>query len=300
MTASVGALLALGAEQLKEAGIADSRWDSEVLLMHAMGIQRARLYAHMDDAVASDIQGIFLDMIQRRATCMPVQYITGHQEFMGMEFYVAPGVLIPRPETEHVVETALSLAKDQPVLQLVDLGIGSGAIAISIARYHPGAKIYGVDISADALTIAHKNIHRYQLEGRITTVHGDLWEALTCSGMNGRVDGIVSNPPYIADKEMDMLEQQVKDYEPLTALSGGADGLDFYRRILDGLDRFLAPQGWIVLEVGAGQGVAVKHLMDQTGILEPAQVVHDYMGWERVLWSRRKQPMSHLQDEGYA
>ncbi|HHY36301.1 MAG TPA: peptide chain release factor N(5)-glutamine methyltransferase, partial [Firmicutes bacterium] len=261
--------LRAGTGFLKASRLADNpRLDAEVLLRYLLGISRTELYRDLDEDLPALVLSRYRELLARRAAGEPLQYLTGEREFMGLDFRVTPAVLIPRPETEIVVETALELArqelspaKDKP-LTLVDLGTGSGAIAVSLARFLPGARVYGVDISGAALAVAWENARRHGVADRITLCCGDFLTPLAAVGLFSRVDLLVSNPPYIPRGDLDNLPREVRVFEPRRALDGGEDGLEFYRRLAAGAPAFLRPGGWLVLEVGQGQAAAVRGLLE--------------------------------------
>src|SRR4051794_37752635 len=203
--------------------------DAELLLHHTLQIPRVTLIAHPDDELSETQRAAYDTCIARRLCHEPVQYIVGQQEFYGLSLKVTPAVLIPRPETEHLVEAVLKLLPANKPLKIVDIGTGSGAIAIALAAHLPQAAITAIDISPEALGVAATNARKYDLADRITFLQSDLLSALDSEA--GSFDAIVSNPPYVAETDRPSLHPQVRDFEPATALYAGATGLDVYRRL---------------------------------------------------------------------
>jgi len=279
--ASLGRTLTDAAAILAAAGIDTPRFDAELLLAAAAGADRASLYSggvKLDDAARERLA----EMIELRARRMPLAYIVGRREFFSLDIDVAPGVLIPRPETETLVAAALSLMRDRPGPRVLDLGCGSGAIVIALAVNAPQARYVASDLSEDALEIAAHNAARHGVAGRIEFRHADLFAPLDGAGEFGRFDLIVSNPPYIADAELAGLAPEIRDFEPRVALAGGADGLDFYRRLARALNAHLAPGGTAMVEVGAGQARQVAAMFSAAGLTE-IETERDLAGVERVV-----------------
>ena len=223
-------------------------------------------------------------MVARRAAREPLAYIVGRREFYSLELAVRPGVLVPRPETETLVEAALDFLRRRPQAAVLDLATGSGAIAIAIAMHAPGARMVASDVSKVSLEVAAENARRHGCADRIALRTGDCWAALEES--RAPFDLIVSNPPYVSDQELRTLAPEVRDFEPRVALAGGRDGLEFYRRIAGGLPRWLAGGGEVMLEVGAGQAEAVETMMRGAGCA-PRSRVRDLAGVERVVRAQR-------------
>lgn len=299
---SILELLNKAAAYLAERGIENARLDAEVLLSHVLGMERIQLYVNFDRPLEPTEVDRFRQAVARRAKRVPVAYITGCKEFYSLELAVSPAVLIPRPETEVLVERTLrELERFSPdsTLILVELGTGSGAISIALAynfvheqkrgRY-PGRNragrssysfhIYANDISREALQVAASNARRWGVDGYITWREGDLYRALP-SELKGQVDAIVSNPPYIPSGAMLGLAPEIRLYEPALALDGGPDGLHFHRRILSQGRDFLRFGGFVALEIGHGQGNDVMNLARQYGYTA-AEIQRDYANKERV------------------
>jgi release factor glutamine methyltransferase len=263
-TTTIARSLREAAESLRDAGIADARRDAATLLAATIGRDRAFLIAHSDDALVPSQLSLFRQRINLRATGEPLQYITGHQEFFGLDFEVTPAVLIPRPETELLVETALELLRDTDAPRaaplLCDVGTGSGCIPLALLHERRDARAVAIDISADALRVAARNAARHALTDRLTLVASDCFAALdpaTC-----RFDLIASNPPYVAESDLAGLQREVREHEPRVALTPGGDGLSVIRRLVADSPRFLKPGGHLIFEIGFNQHEAVRQLID--------------------------------------
>jgi release factor glutamine methyltransferase len=253
--------------------------DAELLLLHTIGKDRAWLLTYPDATLDVTALKQYEEKIARRAKHEPIQYIIGEQEFYGLAFRVTPAVLIPRPETEHLVETALGrLPHDRP-LRIADIGTGSGAIAVAIACHLPQACIAALDISPAALSIARENAIRHNVADRIDFRESDMLNAV----QGERFDAIVSNPPYVSTNEE--LEPQVSDYEPATALYAGESGLDIYRRLIPQAHAALKPGGWLMMEIGQGQHHAIADLLE--GWID-VSFINDLQGIRRVAIARRE------------
>ena len=237
---------------------ADAHRDAAFLLLHTLGISRAELLANPDNVVSSDQLTCFERLVARRMTHEPVQYITGEQEFFGLPLRVTPAVLIPRPETEHLVEAVLAELDCSATLSIVDIGTGSGAIAITLADRLPSARIIATDISPAALELAAENAVRNRVAERIRFVESDLLGAIAS---DAPFDLIVSNPPYVAFADGIDLHPQVRDFEPATALFATGNGLDIYRRLIPQADASLKVNGLLAVEIGQGQHTAVAELL---------------------------------------
>ena len=261
---------------LDKAQIADAAVDSGLLLEFAAGMDRNGLLLHGRDEVPSDKAGEYLKLIDLRASHVPLQHITGHQEFMGLDFLVNGNVLVPRQDTECLVEEAMLFVEDG--MKVLDVCTGSGCIIISLARYKNGLEAAGCDISPEALQVAKENAAGNRVD--VELILSDLYEEI-----NDKYDVIVSNPPYIRSDMIDDLMEEVRDHDPRIALDGGGDGLDFYRRLLDGVNDHLIPGGMILFEIGYDQGEAVSILMKEHG-LKDVTVVKDLGGNDRVVRGR--------------
>jgi release factor glutamine methyltransferase len=259
-------------------GVENPRLDAEVLLSHILRKERLYLYVHFDQPLEEAELSAFRSAVKQRAARLPVAYITGIKEFMGLEFEVTPSVLIPRPDTEILVEAALSrlTTVDNPCI--LDLGTGSGAIGISLLANLPTAKGVTVDISAEALVVAKGNAARHLVSERLTFCQGDLF-----SPVKGQMfTAIVSNPPYIPEADIAGLTPEVQQ-EPNLALAGGKDGLDFYRRIILEGRKYLKDSGFIAVEVGIGQAQLVAKMAEEAGCFKVSDIIKDYGGIDRVV-----------------
>jgi release factor glutamine methyltransferase len=237
---------------------ADAQRDATLLMLHILRVSRAELLANPDRALTPEQRSRFDRVISCRLTHEPIQYITGNQEFYGLSFCVTPAVLIPRPETEHLVEAVLAeLSRDTP-LNIVDIGTGSGAIAVALAHHLPNALVTATDISPTALEVATENAARNHLAHRIRFIESDLLESLAC---DAPFDAIVSNPPYVAFADGKDLHPQVRDFEPATALFATGNGLDIYRCLIPQAKAALKPGGLLALEIGHRQHKALAGLL---------------------------------------
>lgn len=274
--------LRLGAGALRLSGIADAELEAELLLRHALGLSRAHLFVRLHDPLPPAEENRYKDLLARRRAHVPAAYLTGCRDFYGLDFAVGPGVLIPRPETEHVVEEALRLGRDllrqQDRVTLVDVGTGSGAIALAIARHLPTLRILATDISPGALAQADFNAKRLRLAGRVSFLCGDLLDPL-----HEPVDLITANLPYIPSEVIGTLQPEVRDHEPRLALDGGPDGLRAIARLLSRATHHLRDgRGAIILEIGHDQAAALRCL---TAELLPGcdvRLLSDLAGIERV------------------
>ncbi len=286
-----------GAEFLRRAGIATARLDAEVLLRDVLGMEQTDFYLSMDEAVDPMAEREFQKRLLRRAGREPVAYITGHKEFWSLDFVVTPAVLIPRPETELLVELALKLSTPNAGTsrrKILDLGAGSGAIAVSLAKELPLSRISAVDISAAAIEIARLNSRRQGVEERMEFFCGDLFEPV--AEEREGFDLIVANPPYIRSGDLAGLAPEIREWEPTTALDGGADGLLYYRRIIPAAWEYLKGGGSILLELGDGMGQSVARLFADAGGFEPGQVYRDYAGKERVIAAAKLLPAASTRE----
>lgn len=268
--------------------IESPRLNIELLLAHLLKKKRLELYLEFERELDEATLEKLRQMVKRRGAGEPLQYITGMTEFCGLEFMVDKRVLIPRPETELLVETVLerlkTLGDRKEPLKLVDVGTGSGCIAVTLAKKLPAAEIFAVDASAEALEVARANALRHKVEKNVGFSQSDLLEALTDSF---QADVIVSNPPYVAVGEWAKLSKEVRDFEPVRAFAAGEDGLEVIRRLVMNAKRVLSPSGFVALELGAGQHAAVEQLFVHDGYTV-TKVVKDLQGHERVIVAQPK------------
>jgi release factor glutamine methyltransferase len=311
----VRSALKLGIAQLRAANISSQTLAAELLLLHATGRSRTSLYSHPEDPLTEIESQNYFSLIERRIAGVPVQHLTGKQEFWGLEFEVTPDVLIPRPETEHVIEVALDRLALRDIhakqsqnmsgkgLLIADIGTGSGCIAVALAKELPAAKLYALDISPAALAVAQRNATRLGFSNHITFVESDLLAAISVSGAQQRsgsyddrapvtspqsplFDLIASNPPYIARREAETLAREVRDHEPPIALFGGEEGYEFYAGLIAQSAAHLKPGGIVVLELGHDSLPAVRPLLD-TPQWTNVGLANDLAGIPRVMAAER-------------
>ena len=278
-------LILWSADYLRGKGIDSGRLDAEHLLAHVLEMGRLQLYLDFERPLTLAELDTFRPLLRRRAGREPLQYILGHQPFRELDLAVEPGVLIPRPETELLVREILSWAASEELEAsvILDLGTGSGAIALSLAHEGRDTRVVAVDVSEAALEVARRNRDSTGLTGKVELRRGSLFEPL---GEHERFDVIASNPPYVAEVDEAGLEPEVRDWEPREALFGGVDGLDVLRRIVTGARDHLRARGLLALEVGAGQAVDVADLLRDAGGYEDVRVVRDYSGRQRFVFAR--------------
>lgn len=327
---TVLALIKKSAAFFEEKGIDESRRSAECLLAHALGQKRLQLFLRFDQPVAEDELARFRDLVRRRLKNEPVQYLVGNTEFYGLEFIVSPAVLIPRPETEHLVEAVIdrcregkmcseekmsreenvsregNMSDDEAIprqgqlpvnARILDIGTGSGIIAVTLAAQLSEVRVTAIDISEAALEIARENAVRNNVADRCAILQQDIMAVeLDATGGSDTFDGavpfggpfdiVVSNPPYIAQHEISTLQPEIREYEPVEALTDGGDGLGFYRRITALLPRLLVPGGLLAVEIGFGQSADVTTIFNNAGLTR-IEVIKDYSGIERVMLAWR-------------
>ncbi|MHB1458377.1 MAG: peptide chain release factor N(5)-glutamine methyltransferase [Armatimonadota bacterium] len=271
-------LLQFALEKLSFAGIDAPLFEARILLCTVSGLSQTDLIAHPKDILNDEVSARYIDWIERRASHIPLAYIIGEKEFYGFPFHVTPDVLIPRPETELLVEYAINFLKDRNKPVAVDLGTGSGVIAVSILRHVPDCFMYAVDISDDALRITARNVDKAGVGDRIQLLHGDMLEPM----FEMECDIIVSNPPYIPSGVISSLEPEVRVHEPVSALDGGSDGLDFYRMIIKSAPRYLKLHGSLAVEIGINQSEIVAELFEEYGFYD-ITARKDYAGIDRII-----------------
>jgi release factor glutamine methyltransferase len=279
-------LILWSADYLADKGVESPRLDAEHLLAHVVGVARLGLYLQFDRPLTSEELDGFRPLLRRRAQREPLQYIVGRQPFRELDLEVTPAVLIPRPETEVLVDVILEWAakRDGEPMTAVDIGTGSGAIALSLAFEGAFASVLATDVDEEALRVACRNRDAAGLTGRVELRHGPLFEPLR---LGERFDVIVSNPPYVAESEAETLQPEVADWEPRGALFGGEDGLDVLRELVRGGRDALKPGGMLVLEVGAGQADTVARMMEDADGYDDVRVRRDYAGKQRIVCGRR-------------
>lgn len=278
--ATIEELLLFGREQLEKSGNEYAKYERKVLLEEVLGCDYMHMLLNGQLQVEPEKEQRYRELIEQRCSRYPLQYMLGVAHFMDYTFFVNEDVLIPRNDTEILVETADALLKEQLLengsVRVLDLCCGSGCIGISLKLYHEEIRLVLADVSEAALETAEKNLAKYNVEAE--AVCGNLFEPFT-----GKADLIVSNPPYIETKVIDTLMPEVKDYEPILALDGGRDGLDFYRRIVEQAPDYLEENGWLMFEIGESQGQAVANLMEDRGFSQ-IQIKKDYTGLDRVVY----------------
>ncbi len=263
------------------------RLDASVILAHVLGRESWYLAAHDDEALPEKVKNEYFSLIDLRLSGVPVQYLTGHKEFMSLDFFVDRSVLIPRADTEILVEEVLGYISTQyrgRTVYIADVGTGSGCIAISLAKYAPNAEVTAMDISDEALRVAIKNAHSIGVSDRIRFIRSDLFSSLS----NEHFDIIVSNPPYIPSQQIRSLQAEVRQQEPSLALDGGEDGLDYYRRLIHDACVFLKPGGLLGLEIGYEQAEHVREIADRSECYSGFRVTKDLAGRDRVVTISRK------------
>lgn len=252
--------------------------NAELLLMFILGCDRAYLYGHPERELTEDELQRYEGALAQRSTGVPAQYLTGHQEFWGLDLIVGPAVLIPRPETEHVIETVLACVEQVSSpdrVKIVDVGTGSGCIALALAKELPRAEIHATDISAAALELARANAARHQLTNRIHFHKTDLLDGIERSAF----DLVVSNPPYVGDAEEDQVQLEVRKFEPRIAVFAGATGMEVIKRLVPQAQDVLKPRGWLVMEIS---GTIVDYVREELNGWEEIQITNDLQGIPRV------------------
>jgi release factor glutamine methyltransferase len=288
---TIGELLKVSADYLKQKGIDSPRLSAEILLAHQLHLTRVKLYLQYDQPLTEqEVEG-YRALIRRRLSREPIQYITGTQEFWSMEFIVNPSVLIPRPETEVLVEQAVSLSKENPNLleegvNLLDLGTGCGALAVALAREFEKALIWATDLSEEPLQVARRNAEKHGVRDRLEFRAGDWFAPF--SGKASRFEMILSNPPYIPTEAFEALAPEVRDHEPRSALDGRAQGMVDITRILKEAATYLVPGGWILMEMDPEQIPKAIQVIEETGQFSEHRRVQDYSRRYRVVLARKK------------
>lgn len=278
---TIGQEMGIAMANLAQAGVDTPQLDAEVLMAHVVGERRVYVITHPDKALSEDELCRYRESVARRARREPLAYITGEREFWALSFEVTPGVLVPRPETETLIEAALSTLRERENPLVADIGAGSGIVAITLAYELPDAVVYATDISPAALYVTRKNSVRHQVELRVDVLEGDLLDPLP-DEVRGKLDAVVSNPPYIPSDEIDRLQPEITEFEPRGALDGGVDGMDYHRRILKASKEWLKPGGWVYMEIGIGQGEAVSSYAKELGY-KNTHITNDLAGIDRVV-----------------
>jgi release factor glutamine methyltransferase len=276
-------LLNWTSEYLSSKGIESPRFSAELLLSQVLALKRIELYTQFHKQVPRQQLDNLHDLVKRAGLHEPVAYLTGKTEFYSLELDITSDCLIPRPETELLVQRAIEFLRTRSGVQYIcDLCTGSGCIAVAIAKNFPDGRITATDISASALEVAARNIEKHRLTEHVRLLCGDLFEPVIQQLDVNLFDLIVCNPPYVSTAEYEKLEKNVKDYEPEFALLAGEDGLDIYRRIIEKVDKFLKPGAALMLEIGYAQGLAVKDMLEQTGAFAKITIEKDYHNNDRI------------------
>lgn len=278
-------LLQQATKYLANAHLETAKTDAEILLGHLIGIERINLYLNDKIRLSEDKLNQYWQLLERRALHEPLSYILGKKEFMDWEFMVTPAVLIPREETEILVEEIINLGKRKPFSIIVDIGTGSGIIAISLTLTL-NAKVYAIDISNSALEVAKANVAKLAVENKVTFLKGNLFNPLKRFNLNKKVDFIISNPPYISSSQFQSLPLDVR-FEPKIALDGGKEGLNFYDKIINGSLDYLKEGGYLALEMGYDQAEVIKDKILQTKRFDEIKIIKDYQGIKRVILAKR-------------
>ncbi len=284
---TISGALDWGARLLREKGIESPRLNAELLLRKVLEIDQVQVYLYSDRILTQRQFTSYRSLINKRIKGEPVQYILGSREFWSLDLKITPEVLIPRPETELLVEETLKIFRDDTTLSLrfMEVGTGSGAIAIALAKELQGCFILAEDISWRALLVAKENARIQRVSENIRFLVGDLFPPLK----EGRslFDLIVSNPPYVPSSQIGILPREIAEFEPRIALDGGLDGLEFFRRIVTGSGTFLKDGGWLMMEFGEGQGEAVAEMIRNAGYFTPPNIIKDHSGVDRVIRARK-------------
>lgn len=279
---------------LTEKGIESPRLTAELLITHVLEMPRIQLYVNFDKPLTQKQLDQLRELVKRTANHEPFQYLIGKTEFYSLPIQVSPDVLIPRPETELLVERAIEFVRPLDNPTVLDLCTGSGCIAVAIAKNAPNAKIIATDISEQALQIAENNIRTHSLENTVKLLAGSLFEPLIDGLENDTFDLIVSNPPYVSDVEYSQLAPNVREYEPKQALHGGTDGLEIYRKILAKIKPHLKPHAALMLEIGCNQGLDVKNLIEKTGIFKNIKIEKDLSNNDRIVIATQTQTQKKI------
>jgi release factor glutamine methyltransferase len=284
-------LLEVTGNYLREKGIESPRLSAEVLLAFQLKFDRVGLYLNFDKPLNEREVAAYRELIKRRLNREPLQYMTGIQEFWSLDFAVGPQVLIPRPETELLVEQVVSLRDDKILtkgidLRILDLGTGCGVLAVSLAREFERASVWASDVSAEALAIAKMNAKKHGVEDRIEFLLGDMWQGMI--DLSLVFDVIVSNPPYIASDHISSLPPEVRDHEPRSALDGGEQGMHFIKEIIKEAPKYLDTGGWVLLEMDPEQTAIAMELMDKNNDYMEKRRIKDHSGCYRVVMAQKR------------
>lgn len=280
----INELLAEGLTYLKDLEYANPLFEARLILAKVLNVDKSYIYTYGDKEVSEDHRREFLKHIKKRSTAYPMAYLLNEKQFMGLDLYIEEGVLIPRPDTEILVEYVIDYIKkhyNDKKINVLDIGIGSGAISLSIANYCPNVRVYGMDIGYKPIRVSNINKERLNLPN-VSFHQGDLFHAIENLDLEKKCEIIISNPPYIKEEDIKSLQKDVQEFEPLLALDGGVDGLDFYRRITKEAKDYLVHGGLLVYEIGFDQGTDLKNIMVQKGYSD-VEIIKDLSGLDRVV-----------------
>jgi len=281
---TIGRLLEWTTQYLSQKGIEAPRLETQVLLAHALSCKRIELYARFDELAPEEGRKQFRELIRKRLEGYPVAYLVGRKDFFSLEFEVNPSVLIPRPDTECLVDDCLRLLRDRTGPRVLDIGTGSGCLAVAVAWKHKTAQVTAIDINPEALAVASRNAVNHGVSDRVRFLEGDLYSPLP---VEDRFDIIVSNPPYIPHADLAGLAASVRDYEPHLALDGGVDGFAVFDRLLARAADHLLPEGYLLMEIGYGQEAEARRRIEACPGFVLAPTIRDGEGRPRVLRARR-------------
>lgn len=280
----INELLAIGMNSLKDLDYCNPLFESRLILAKILNVDKSYIYTYGDLEVSENHQEEFLSLIKKRSTAYPMAYLLNEKQFMGLDLYVEEGVLIPRPDTEVLIEYVIDYIektyKDKKI-NILDVGIGSGAISLSLGKYCPNARVYGMDIGYKPIKVSNINKERLKLNN-VSFHQGDLFQAIDNLKLQGQCEIIISNPPYIREGDIKSLQKDVVDYEPRLALDGGLDGLDFYRKITHEGKKYLTKNGLLIYEIGFDQGQDLKKIMTNEGYRD-IEIIKDLQGLDRVV-----------------
>lgn len=282
---TVKRLLEWTTQFLTKKGVEKAWLDADLLLAHALGWKRTDLRTRFEEETPEAARQRYRDLVKQRSEGCPVAYLIGKKEFFLLEFDVSPAVLIPRPDTEWLVTEFLRLAKPFDGPRVLDIGTGSGCLAVAAARQHRTARVTAVDISPEALAVAARNASKHGVADRVGFLEGDLFGSLSAGE---RYQFILCNPPYIAHGEIASLARDVRDFEPHLALDGGPDGLRVFERLVDQARGYLEPGGHLLIEIGSTQETAARGKIEQHSEYELGKTIHDGAGQPRVLYAKRR------------
>lgn len=283
MSLSVKELLKIGKNQLEQAGVEDAAIDCKLLYCHMTKVSSSQLILQYQKILQDSLCEEYFRLLDKRASGVPLQYIIGTQEFMGFEFLVNENVLIPRQDTETLVEKAIEIIRENNIKEVLDLCTGSGAIGISLCKICPELKVTCSDISEKALSVAKLNRDQLGCKNKIKFAKGDLLEPFKGKMKNKKFDMIISNPPYIRSDVIPTLQREVKDHEPMMALDGGEDGLDFYKRIINDSSKNLKKGGVLIFEIGHDQKDVIVDIIEETEMFENIIAYKDLAGRDRIV-----------------